>query len=159
MPLLVAGAVRWNEWNEHSKHAPSMTPGACSNPTLLAQEATAKIDEYARGMISGSGSTLFEELGLYYIGPVDGHNLDTIISILQGARATLNLALRGSPGLRTRMPASGAGQWRAVLVYGAFAQTERSPIEFFYSAAPRVLVSAMQCMCGRAQGRTSTVQV
>ena len=49
------------------------------------QEATAKIDEYARGMISGSGSTLFEELGLYYIGPVDGHNLDTIISILQGA--------------------------------------------------------------------------
>ena len=52
---------------------------------LCAQEATAKIDEYARGMISGSGSTLFEELGLYYIGPVDGHNLDTIISILQGA--------------------------------------------------------------------------
>lgn len=52
---------------------------------FCAQEATAKIDEYARGMISGSGSTLFEELGLYYIGPVDGHNLDTIISILQGA--------------------------------------------------------------------------
>ena len=52
---------------------------------FLLQEATAKIDEYARGMISGSGSTLFEELGLYYIGPVDGHNLDTIISILQGA--------------------------------------------------------------------------
>lgn len=36
------------------------------------QQATAKIDEYARGMISGSQSTLFEELGLYYIGPVDG---------------------------------------------------------------------------------------
>ncbi|KAK9832728.1 hypothetical protein WJX81_004979 [Elliptochloris bilobata] len=52
------------------------------------QEATAKIDEYARGMISGSGSTLFEELGLYYIGPVDGHNLDTIISILQEVKAT-----------------------------------------------------------------------
>jgi 1-deoxy-D-xylulose-5-phosphate synthase len=43
-------------------------------PTSL-QEATAKIDEYARGMISGSGSTLFEELGLYYIGPVDGHSI------------------------------------------------------------------------------------
>ena len=51
--------------------------------TLL-QEATAKIDEYARGMISGSGSTLFEELGLYYIGPIDGHNLDLIIAMLQG---------------------------------------------------------------------------
>ena len=50
----------------------------------LLQEATAKIDEYARGMISGSGSTLFEELGLYYIGPIDGHNLDLIIAMLQG---------------------------------------------------------------------------
>lgn len=48
------------------------------------QEATVKIDEYARGMISGSGSTLFEELGLYYIGPVDGHNLDDMIAVLEG---------------------------------------------------------------------------
>lgn len=39
------------------------------------QDASAKIDEYARGMIAGKRSTLFEELGLYYIGPVDGHNL------------------------------------------------------------------------------------
>jgi hypothetical protein len=44
------------------------------------QEATAKIDEYARGMISGSGSTLFEELGLYYIGPVDGHSMSGALS-------------------------------------------------------------------------------
>lgn len=48
------------------------------------QEATSKIDEYARGMISGSGSTLFEELGLYYIGPIDGHNLDNLLAVLQG---------------------------------------------------------------------------
>ena len=51
------------------------------------QEATAKIDEYARGMISGSGSTLFEELGLYYIGPVDGHNLDDLIAVLQDVKS------------------------------------------------------------------------
>lgn len=51
------------------------------------QEATAKIDEYARGMISGSGSTLFEELGLYYIGPVDGHNLDDMIAVLQDVKS------------------------------------------------------------------------
>lgn len=44
------------------------------------QVATSKIDEYARGMISGSGSTLFEELGLYYIGPVDGHNIDDLVT-------------------------------------------------------------------------------
>ncbi|KAK1293942.1 hypothetical protein QJS10_CPA16g01450 [Acorus calamus] len=43
----------------------------------------AKVDEYARGMISGSGSTLFEELGLYYIGPVDGHSVDDLITILK----------------------------------------------------------------------------
>lgn len=42
------------------------------------------LDRYARGMISGTGSTLFEELGLYYIGPVDGHNLDDLIAVLQG---------------------------------------------------------------------------
>ena len=39
---------------------------------------------YARGMISGTGSTLFEELGLYYIGPVDGHNVDDLVSVLNG---------------------------------------------------------------------------
>lgn len=48
----------------------------------------AKVDEYARGMISGSGSTFFEELGLYYIGPVDGHNLDDLVTILKEVKAT-----------------------------------------------------------------------
>jgi 1-deoxy-D-xylulose-5-phosphate synthase len=51
------------------------------------QVATSKIDEYARGMISGSGSTLFEELGLYYIGPVDGHNLDDLVTVLNDVRS------------------------------------------------------------------------
>ncbi|XP_068661495.1 probable 1-deoxy-D-xylulose-5-phosphate synthase, chloroplastic [Aristolochia californica] len=48
----------------------------------------AKVDEYARGMISGSGSTLFEELGLYYIGPVDGHNIDDLVTILSEVKST-----------------------------------------------------------------------
>ncbi|XP_024358572.1 probable 1-deoxy-D-xylulose-5-phosphate synthase, chloroplastic [Physcomitrium patens] len=47
-----------------------------------------KVDEYARGMISGSGSTLFEELGLYYIGPVDGHNMDDLVTILREVKNT-----------------------------------------------------------------------
>lgn len=51
-------------------------------------ELAAKVDEYARGMISGSGSTLFEELGLYYIGPVDGHNIDDLITILKEVKST-----------------------------------------------------------------------
>jgi len=52
------------------------------------QTATSKIDEYARGMISGQGSTLFEELGLYYIGPVDGHNLNDLIQVLKEVKST-----------------------------------------------------------------------
>nr|AMJ39462.1 1-deoxy-D-xylulose-5-phosphate synthase 3 [Bixa orellana] len=46
-------------------------------------ELAAKVDEYARGMIGPLGATLFEELGLYYIGPVDGHNLEDLIGVLQ----------------------------------------------------------------------------
>ncbi|RYR63545.1 hypothetical protein Ahy_A04g021354 isoform A [Arachis hypogaea] len=48
----------------------------------------AKVDEYARGMINGSKSTLFEELGLYYIGPVDGHNINDLISVLKETKST-----------------------------------------------------------------------
>nr|AUJ59071.1 plastid 1-deoxyxylulose-5-phosphate synthase [Neoporphyra haitanensis] len=51
------------------------------------QGIAAKVDEYARGIVSpGGGGTLFEELGFYYIGPIDGHNLDTLIPILENVR-------------------------------------------------------------------------
>lgn len=52
-------------------------------------ELAAKVDEYARGMVGPLGSTLFEELGLYYIGPVDGHNIEDLICVLQQV-ASLN---------------------------------------------------------------------
>ncbi|PIA39438.1 hypothetical protein AQUCO_02600112v1 [Aquilegia coerulea] len=51
-------------------------------------ELAAKVDEYTRGMISGSNSSLFEELGLYYIGPVDGHNVDDLVTILKEVKST-----------------------------------------------------------------------
>ncbi len=41
-------------------------------------------EEYARGMITGG--TLFEELGFYYVGPVDGHNLDHLLPVLRNVR-------------------------------------------------------------------------
>ena len=48
-------------------------------------ERTAKrAEEFARGM--AVGGTLFEELGFYYIGPVDGHNLDHLLPVLKNAR-------------------------------------------------------------------------
>ncbi|ONK75412.1 uncharacterized protein A4U43_C03F16580 [Asparagus officinalis] len=46
-------------------------------------EVASKVDEYARGMISASGACLFEELGLYYIGPVDGHNVEDLVTIFK----------------------------------------------------------------------------
>ncbi|GAB2275561.1 1-deoxy-D-xylulose-5-phosphate synthase [Dionaea muscipula] len=47
-------------------------------------EWIAKVDEYARGMMGpAAGSTLFEELGLYYIGPVNGNKIEDMICVLQ----------------------------------------------------------------------------
>uniref|UniRef100_UPI0035C7BDF0 1-deoxy-D-xylulose-5-phosphate synthase n=1 Tax=Sphingomonas sp. TaxID=28214 RepID=UPI0035C7BDF0 len=43
-----------------------------------------KTDEFARGM--AMGGTLFEELGFYYVGPIDGHNLDQLIPVLENVR-------------------------------------------------------------------------
>jgi 1-deoxy-D-xylulose-5-phosphate synthase len=47
-------------------------------------EAAGKAEEYARGMVTGG--TLFEELGFYYIGPIDGHNLDHLLPVLTNVR-------------------------------------------------------------------------
>ncbi|KAH7442446.1 hypothetical protein KP509_03G088900 [Ceratopteris richardii] len=46
-----------------------------------------KLDEYGRGMLGGSGATLFEELGLYYIGPVDGHNVADLVTVFKEVKA------------------------------------------------------------------------
>ncbi|PZP18445.1 MAG: 1-deoxy-D-xylulose-5-phosphate synthase, partial [Sphingomonas hengshuiensis] len=47
-------------------------------------EGLKKTDEFARGM--AMGGTLFEELGFYYVGPIDGHNLDQLIPVLENVR-------------------------------------------------------------------------
>jgi 1-deoxy-D-xylulose-5-phosphate synthase len=43
-----------------------------------------RAEEYARGM--AMGGTLFEELGFYYVGPIDGHNLDHLLPVLRNVR-------------------------------------------------------------------------
>ncbi len=48
------------------------------------EEWARRAEEYARGM--ATGGTLFEELGFYYVGPIDGHNLDHLIPILRNVR-------------------------------------------------------------------------
>ncbi|AKM08965.1 1-deoxy-D-xylulose-5-phosphate synthase [Croceicoccus naphthovorans] len=46
--------------------------------------AARKTDEFARGM--AMGGTLFEELGFYYVGPIDGHDLDALVPVLENVR-------------------------------------------------------------------------
>lgn len=47
-----------------------------------------RVEEYARGMVTGG--TLFEELGFYYVGPIDGHNLEHLIPVLENVRDMQN---------------------------------------------------------------------
>jgi len=48
------------------------------------ERAAHRVEEYARGLVTGG--TLFEELGFYYVGPIDGHNLDHLLPVLKNVR-------------------------------------------------------------------------
>ncbi|MBL8630091.1 MAG: 1-deoxy-D-xylulose-5-phosphate synthase [Rhodospirillaceae bacterium] len=48
------------------------------------EEAARKAEEYTRGMVTGG--TLFEELGFYYVGPLDGHRIDHLVPVLKNVR-------------------------------------------------------------------------
>jgi len=48
------------------------------------ERAAKRAEEYARGMVTGG--TLFEELGFFYVGPIDGHNLDHLLPVLKNVR-------------------------------------------------------------------------
>ena len=50
------------------------------------QNMAAKAEEYMRGMVTGG--TLFEELGFFYLGPVDGHNLDHLLPVLKNLESS-----------------------------------------------------------------------
>ncbi len=50
------------------------------------KKAALRAEEYARGMLTGG--TLFEELGFFYVGPIDGHNLDHLLPVLKNVRDT-----------------------------------------------------------------------
>ncbi|HEY7247079.1 MAG TPA: 1-deoxy-D-xylulose-5-phosphate synthase [Xanthobacteraceae bacterium] len=56
-------------------------------PKFLEQRAVA-MEEYARGLVTGG--TLFDELGFFYIGPIDGHNIDHLLPVLKNVRDAKN---------------------------------------------------------------------
>jgi 1-deoxy-D-xylulose-5-phosphate synthase len=56
-------------------------------PKMVGEKAL-RVEEYARGFLTGG--TLFEELGFYYVGPIDGHNMDHLVPVLRNVRDAEN---------------------------------------------------------------------
>src|SRR6266513_2236749 len=57
-------------------------------PTKMLQQRALAMEEYARGLVTGG--TLFDELGFFYVGPIDGHNIDHLLPVLRNVRDAKN---------------------------------------------------------------------
>jgi 1-deoxy-D-xylulose-5-phosphate synthase len=57
-------------------------------PSRLLEKRAVAIEEYARGLVTGG--TLFDELGFFYVGPIDGHNIDHMLPVLKNVRDAQN---------------------------------------------------------------------
>jgi len=77
MSAYLARLVSGGPYRQLRRIGKSMLPGPL-------REVARKAEEYARGMVTGG--TLFEELGFYYVGPIDGHNLDHLVPVLKNVR-------------------------------------------------------------------------
>ena len=64
----------------------SLASKAVKKMSRRMHEGMRRAEEYTRGMVTGG--TLFEELGFYYVGPIDGHNLDHLVPVLENVRDT-----------------------------------------------------------------------
>jgi 1-deoxy-D-xylulose-5-phosphate synthase len=76
----LARAVSSNKYLSPRKFAAKLA-GLMPRPV---RDAAERFEEYARGMVTGG--TLFEELGFYYVGPVDGHDVLSLVDILENVR-------------------------------------------------------------------------
>jgi 1-deoxy-D-xylulose-5-phosphate synthase len=57
-------------------------------PSRMLEKRAIAIEEYARGLVTGG--TLFDELGFFYVGPIDGHNIDHLLPVLKNVRDAQN---------------------------------------------------------------------
>ena len=78
---LISGGTyrRFRSWMKQA--ASSLLPGRW-------QRQAARVEEFSRGF--WTGGTLFEELGFYYVGPIDGHNLDHLLPVLRNVKKMQN---------------------------------------------------------------------
>ncbi|MDJ0512024.1 MAG: 1-deoxy-D-xylulose-5-phosphate synthase [Methyloceanibacter sp.] len=78
---LISGGTyrRFRRWMKQAAH--KLLPGSW-------QRQAARVEEFGRGF--WTGGTLFEELGFYYVGPIDGHNLDHLLPVLRNVKKMQN---------------------------------------------------------------------
>ena len=112
------------------------------------ERAAKKADALARGIVTGGG-TLFEEMGFYYVGPVDGHRLDHLLPVLKNVREAPNngpvlihVVTRKGHGYppAEKAPDKYHGVGRFDVVTGALAQT-KSNIPSYTSVFSEALVA------------------
>ncbi len=93
--------------------------------------ATHRVEEYSRGMVTGG--TLFEELGFFYVGPVDGHKLDHLLPVMRNIRdvdaegpVLLHVVTQKGKGYEPaeKSPDKGHGVMRFDVVTGEQVKTE-----------------------------------
>ena len=68
---------RYRSIRDIARHAAERFP-------RVVEHGVRRAEKYARGLVTGG--TLFEELGFYYVGPIDGHNLDHLVPVLRNVR-------------------------------------------------------------------------
>jgi 1-deoxy-D-xylulose-5-phosphate synthase len=76
----LASSRTWLSLRDQAKQLAKHLPG-------FMYKGAKQAEEYGRGIVVGGG-TLFEELGFYYVGPIDGHNLDHLLPILKNVKET-----------------------------------------------------------------------
>ena len=95
------------------------------------REAARKAEEYARGMVTGG--TFFEELGFYYVGPIDGHDMDALVHVLQNARAIVDkpvlvhVVTHKARATARRTPPTSTMRWSSSTVTGQQARRPGAP--------------------------------
>jgi 1-deoxy-D-xylulose-5-phosphate synthase len=76
----LASSRTWLSLRDQAKTLAKHLPG-------FMYKGARQAEEYGRGIVVGGG-TLFEELGFYYVGPIDGHNLEHLLPILKNVKET-----------------------------------------------------------------------
>jgi 1-deoxy-D-xylulose-5-phosphate synthase len=80
MSAYLAGLVSGGAYQNFRR----MGKGVASHLPRPFRDMARKAEEYARGM--ATGGTFFEELGFYYVGPIDGHKLEHLVPVLKNVR-------------------------------------------------------------------------